>query len=218
MRTRNLGLIGALAIALVPSPAQAQGDFVKEKLKSLIERSGVYVSATSRTAIDDEVRMGTSLGVGWGLAGKQTTGKKHPFSFSSYSGDLETNTGSEFGRISAKQIMTGIGYQWARGKLVYGGQLGLGYSFNNVTLNPGVASAFGVPEPVGVSVSNSFVVRPQLKVEYFLHHKMSLRTQLSYTYTDPDVVIHTVTQDFAHEWNPNHWQLSFAVGFFPLRK
>jgi len=116
--------------------------------------------------------------------------------------------------------MSGIGYQWARhnNKMKYGAQLGVGYSFNSVTLDPGVAVAFGVPEPVGVDVSNSFVIRPQLKAEYFVHRKVSLRTQLSYTYTDPDVVIHTVTQDFAHEWNTNHWQLSFAVGFFPLRK
>ncbi|MBY0496684.1 MAG: hypothetical protein K2Y23_20955 [Cyanobacteria bacterium] len=215
---RNLGLVAVLLIAVLPRPAQAQGDFIKQRLKSLVERSGIYVSLTTRTAVDDEVRMGTSLGIGWGLAGKQRTGKKYPFSFSSYSGDLQTNAGSAFGRIKARQIMSGIGYQWVRGKLVYGGQIGVGYSFNSVTLNPGVAMAFGVPEPVGVSVSNSFVVRPQAKVEYFVHRKMSLRTQFGYTYTDPQVVIRAVTQDFADDWNPHHWQLSFAVGFFPLRK
>ena len=35
--------------------------------------------------------------------------------------------------------MSGVGYQWVRGKMVYGAQLGLGYSFNKVTLDPGVA-------------------------------------------------------------------------------
>jgi len=218
MRLRYLGLIGALMIALLPRPAEAQGDFIKSKLKGIIERSGVYVSASTRTAIDHDVTMGPSLGLGYGLAGRQRTGKKYPFSFSTYSGDLETSTGNEFGRLSAKQIMSGIGYQWARGKMVYGAQLGLGYSFNKVALNPGVAVAFGVPEPVGVSVSNSFVVRPQLKAEYFVHRKVSLRTQLSYTYTDPDVVVHTVARDHTHEWNPNHVQLSFAVGFFRFRE
>jgi hypothetical protein len=215
---RNLGLITALVIALAPRPAQAQGDFVKSKLKDLIERSGVYVSASTRSSLDNDVRMGTTFGVGYGTAGRQRSGRKFPFSFSGYSGDLETTTGSEFGRFSAKQIMTGIGYSWVRGKMVYSAQLTGGYSFNKVTLNPGVASAFGVSEPVGASVSNSFVVRPQLKAEYWLHRKMSLRTQLSYTYTDPDVVIHTAAQDFSREWRPHHVQLSFAVGIFPLRK
>jgi hypothetical protein len=217
MRVRHLGLIVAIVFTLAPRPAEAQGDFIKSKLRELIERSGVYASATTRTSIDNDVRMGRSLGFGYGIAGRQRQGTKYPFNFSSYSAALETESGADFGRIGAKQIMSGIGYQWVHGKLVYGATLGVGYSFNNVTLDPGVASAFGVPEPVGVSVSNSFVLRPQLKAEYWVHRKMSVRTQLSYTYTDPNVTIHTATGDFAREWRPNHFQLSFAVGFFPLR-
>ena len=216
---RNLGLVAALVFALLPHTAEAQGDFMKSKLKHLIEKTGVYVSASTRSALDDEVEMGVSIGVGLGFASDhQRAGRKYPVGFSTYSGDLQTNSGEEFGRISAKQIMAGIGYQWARGKLTWGGQLGVGYSFNSVTLDPGVAVAFGVPEPVGVSVSNSFVIRPQAKVEYFVHPKVSLRTQLSYTHQDPDVVIHTVSEDIAHQWRTNHVQLSFAVGVFSLRK
>lgn len=218
MTTRNFGLIAAVVVALVPAPVQAQGGEIKDKLKDLIERSGIYVSVSTRTAIDSDVSMGPSIGIGYGRAGNQRTGKKYPFSFSTYSGDLETRAGTAFGHLSAKQIMSGFGYQWVRGKMVYGVQMGVGYSFNDVKLDPGVAVAFGVPEPVGVSVSNSWVIRPQVKAEYFLHRKLSLRSQLSYTYTDPDVVVHTVVQDFAREWNPKHVQLSFAVGVFPFRK
>ena len=220
MKLRNLGLIGVLMVALVPAPAQAQGDFIKDKLKSLIETAGVYVSLSSRSAIDNDVNMGRTLGIGYGSASRNPrTGKKFPFSFSSYSGDLETSgEHNRFGRFSAKQIMSGIGYQWVRGKTIYSTQLGLGYSFNSVTLDPGVAIAFGVPEPVGVSVSNSFVVRPQAKAEYFIHRKLSVRGQLSYTYTDPDVVITTVNEQLVREWRPHHVQLSIAMGFFPLRK
>jgi hypothetical protein len=205
---------------LWPASAQAQGDYMKDHLKGLIEKSGIYVSMTTRTPIDDDVHMGPSLGIGYGTASSnQRTGKKYPFSFSSYGGDLETaDAHNRFGRFRAHQIMSGIGYQWVHGKMVYSAQLGLGYSFNSVSLDPGVAIAFGVPEPVGVSVSNSFVVRPQVKAEYFLHRKLSLRTQLGYTYTDPEVVIHTVTEDISHEWRPQHMQLSFALGFFPFRK
>lgn len=215
---RNLGLIGTLLAALWPSPVEAQTDFVKTKLKTLIERSGVYVSASTRTSIDNDVRMGTSLGVGYGLVGSQRPGLKYPFSFSGYSGDLETAEGNQFGRISATHLLSGIGYQWVRGKTTYAAQLGLGYSFNKVKLDPGVSTAFGVSEPVALSVSNSFVVKPQLKAEYFVNRKFSLRTQLSYTYTDPDVVIRTATAEYSREWRPHHVQLSFAVGIFPFRK
>jgi hypothetical protein len=221
MKLRNLGLIGALIIALIPAPAQAQnGDLIKDWVKSLIEKSGIYLSATSRTSLDNDVHMGRALGIGFGTASRNPrTGKKYPFSFSSYRGDLETDaTNARFGRFRAHQIMSGIGYQWVRGKMIYNTQLGLGYSFNKVTLDPNVASAFGVPEPVGVDVSNSWVVRPQVKAEYFVHHKLSLRTQLSYTYTDPDVVIRTVNETFTREWRPHHVHVSFAVGVFPFRK
>jgi hypothetical protein len=220
VKLRYLGLIGALLIVLTPAPARAQGDFIKGKLKDLIETSGIYVSLSSRSALDDNVDMGRSIGVGWGMAGRNPRdGRKYPFSFSSYSGDLETTgDGARFGRFKAQQLMSGIGYQWVRGKMKYGAQVGVGYSFNSVTLDPGVAVAFGVPEPVGVTVSNSWVVRPQVKAEYFLHPKLSLRTQLSYTYTDPEVVIRTVNQDFAHQWRPHHVHLSVAVGVFPFRK
>ena len=63
-----------------------------------------------------------------------------------------------------------------------------------------------------------FVLRPQAKAEYFLHRKVSVRTQLSYTYTDPDVVISTAAQQFTREWRPHHVQASVAMGFFPFRK
>jgi hypothetical protein len=218
VRIQNLGLIGALVVAVCPAPAQAQGDFVKSKLKDLIERSGVYVSASTRSSIDNDVRMGPSLGVGVGFAGRQRPGRKIPFSLGGYSGDLETVTGSDFGRFKATQIMSGIGYNWVHGKLTYGAQLGVGYSFNKVTLNDGVSAAFGVQNPVSVDVSNSWVMRPQLKAEYFVTRKMSVRTQLSYTYTDPQVVIRTGAQEFSHEWRPHHVQLSAAVGIFPFRK
>lgn len=203
---------------MLPAPAQAQGDFMKSKLRTLIEKSGVYISTSTRTSIDSDVRMDPSFGIGYGTAGSKRTGMKYPFSFSGYRGGLETNDGVGFGEIKARQIMSGVGYQWVRGKMVYGAQLGLGYSFNEVTLDPGVARAFGVAEPVGVSVSNSFVVQPKLKAEYFVHTKVSVRTQLSYTYTNPDVVIHSAGQDVARDWQPHHVQLSVAMGFFPFRK
>jgi hypothetical protein len=215
---RNLGLFCALVIALLPAPAQAQGDFVKSQLRELIEKSGVYVSTSTRTSIDDDVDMEPSLGIGYGTAGNKRTGIKFPFSLSGFRAGLETKDGVGFGQFKARAIMSGVGYQWVRGKMVYGAQLGLGYSFNKVMLDPGVAQAFGVPEPVGVTVSNSFVAQPKLKAEYFLHRKVSVRTQLSYTYTDPDVVIHSAGQDFAREWTPHHIQLGVAMGFFPFRK
>jgi hypothetical protein len=220
MKTWHLGLTFAAVMFLAPAPAQAQGDFIKDKVKSFIEKAGIYASLSSRSSIDNDVNMGPSLGIGYGSASRNPrTGRKFPFSFSSYSGDLETADGNAaFGRFKSQQIMSGIGYQWVRGKMIYTTQLGIGYAFNKVTLDAGAPLAFGVNEPVRVDVSNSFVVRPQAKAEYFLHRKVSVRGQLSYTYTDPDVVITTATEQLSREWRPHHVQLSIAMGFFPFRK
>ena len=215
---RNLGLTVALLFALLPRPAEAQGDFMKDKLKTLIEKSGVYVSLSSRSSIDNDVQMGRSFGVGYGTAGSKRTGVKYPFSFSGYSGALETVEGSEFGRFRARQVLGGIGYQWVQGKMVYGAQVNVGYSFNHVEIDPSAPAVFSSQPPIAIDVSNSFVVRPQLKAEYFLHHKISLRTQLSYTYTDPDVVVTTASGRFSDEWRPHHVQMSVAMGIFPFRK
>lgn len=218
MNARYLGLLPLLLMLCAPSPAQAQGEFIKSKLKGLIEKSGVYVSASTRTSVDDDVVMGPTFGIGYGTAGQKRNGWKYPFSFSGYRGDLTTTSGAEFGEFKAKQIMSGVGYQWVHGKMVYSTQLGLGYSFNQVTLSPAAPTAFASSEAIRFDVSDSFVVRPQVKAEYFLHPKFSLRTQLSYTYTDPDVVVHTATETLAREWRPHHVHLSFAVGIFPFRK
>lgn len=215
---RNLGLIVALLFALLPRPAEAQGDFMKDKLKTLIEKSGVYVSMSSRSSIDNDVQMGRSFGLGYGTAGSKRTGIKYPFSFSGYSGALETVEGSPFGRFRARQVLGGIGYQWVQGKMVYGAQVNVGYSFNRVEIDPSAPAVFSSEPPLAIDVSNSFVVRPQLKAEYFLHHKVSLRTQLSYTYTDPNVVVTTASGRFSDEWRPHHVQMSVAMGFFPFRK
>ena len=218
MRLRTLGLIGALLFVLLPSPAGAQGDFIKDKVKDLIEKSGVYVSTSTRTSIDNDVDMDPTIGIGYGTAGSKRNGWKYPFSLGGYRGDLETASGVEFGQFKARQIMSGVGYQWVRGRMVYGAQLGIGYSFNRVELNDSAPAVFASPGPVRVSVSNSFVVRPLVKAEYFVHPKVSLRTQLSYTYTDPEVTVETATSRLMREWRPHHVQLSVAVGVFPLRK
>ena len=216
---RHLGLIGALLLALLPRPAQAQGDFVKSKLTHLIQKSGVYLGTSTRTSPDNDVVMTRTWGVSYGTASKNH-GWKIPFSLSGYHADLETAGGSQFGDMKTRQIISGIGYQWARGeKFFYGVQLGVGYSFNKMSLNGAASEAFAAAgQPVTYDIDNSWVVRPQVKAEYFFHRKMSVRTQLGYTYPDPDVVIATPTEVLTHEWRPHHMQFNVSVGFFPFLK
>jgi hypothetical protein len=219
MKLRDLGLIGALILGLTPAAAQAQDDdFFKSKIKELIEKSGVYVSASTRSSIDNDVVMGPSVGIGYGTAGAKRTGIKFPLSLSGYRADLQTAEGDAFGSVKSRQILTGIGYQWVFGKMVYGAQLNVGYSFNDVAIDANAPAVFSAAPPISIDASNSWVLRPLVKAEYFLHHKVSVRTQLSYTYTDPQVVVTTAQGQFTDEWRPHHVRASIAMGFFPFRK
>lgn len=217
VRTQNLGLIGALVIALFPVPAQAQGDYIKDQVKHLIQKAGIYVSVSRKDASDSDVRISQGISLSPGLAGRQRKGKKYPFSFSTYSADLATG-GATFGRVKAKQIMSGVGYQWApTPKLIYSTQLNVGYSFNSIDVTS-PETAFAAGGPVQVSVSNSWMLRPQAKIEYYVRRKMSVRLQGGYLYTNPHVTVQTPTMRSEGDWRPSHFYASVGLGLFPFRK
>lgn len=217
VRMQHLGLIAALLLALWPAPAQAQGDYLKDKVTDLIQKAGIYVSVSAKDASDSDVRVSQGFGVSPGFAGSQRKGRKFPFSYSTYSADFETG-GATFGRFKAKQVMSGIGYQWApTPKLVYSTQLNVGYSFNSIDGST-AESAFAAGGPVQVSVSNSWLLRPQGKIEYYVRRKMSVRLQGGYLYTDPQVTIQTPTTRSEGDWRPSHFYASVGLGIFPFRK
>jgi hypothetical protein len=218
MKLRDLGLTATLLVALVPRPAQAQGDFVKGQLTQLIKKAGIYVSTSKKTATDNDVDITNKIGISPGLAGRLRTGKKYPFSISGYSADLETN-GAGFARFKALQIISGIGYEWApSNKFIYGAQLGVGYSFNKLDMNAAAPEMFNTAGPVQIDVSNSWVLRPQLKAEYFVVPKVSVRLQGGYLLTNPHVTVQTPTARYERDWRPSNYYVSLAMGFFPLRK
>jgi len=205
-------------MAFLPRPAHAQGDFIKNKVTHLIQKSGIYLGTSTRTSPDDNVVMTRTWGVTYGTASKES-GWKIPFSLAGYRADLESASGTQFGDLRARQILSGVGYQWARGKMIYGAQLGVGYSFNRMAINADASGAFAAGgQPITYDIDNSWVIRPQVKAEYFFHRKASVRAQLGYTYTDPNVVIATPTETLTHEWRPHHMQFNVSVGFFPFQK
>jgi hypothetical protein len=65
------------------------------------------------------------------------------------------------------------------GKLSTGVQVQAGWSFNSLKPNDGLATAFDA-SGVTVDVGNSFVVRPQAKIEYFLTPKFTVRSSLNF--------------------------------------
>lgn len=217
MKLRYLGLTGALLIGVMPRPAQAQ-DEMKDRVTNLIRKAGIYVSTSQKTTTDNDVDITRKIGISPGMAGTLRTGRKYPFSISGYSADLERG-GAAFAHFKALQIISGIGYEWApSNKFIYGAQMGVGYSFNKIDMNAAAPAMFNVNGPVVVDIGNSWVLRPQLKAEYFVFPKVSVRLQGGYLLTDPHVTVQTPDAQYEHNWRPSHYYFSVGMGFFPMRK
>jgi hypothetical protein len=217
MRLRTLGLSAALAITLVPSPALAQGDFLKDKVGKIIKKVGFHVSTSFADPIDTKraYRDG-SYGVSVGLAPGENNGWRYPFGIAWYTEELVAANGTKFAELRARPIYGGIGYGWHFGKLSTGAQVQAGYSFNTLKAQDQLAAAFG--EGVAIDIGNAFAVRPQLKAEYFLTRKFTVRSSLNYVFTNPRVTVVTPTGTISDRWNASNVSLAVGVGVYPFRK
>lgn len=217
MRLRTLGPIIALALTLVPNSAAAQGDFVRDNVGKIIKKIGFHVSASFADPLDSEsaYRDG-SYGVSVGLAPGETNGWRYPFGIAWYTEELVAPNGTIFTQLRARPIYGGIGYGWHFGKLSTGAQVQAGYSFNTLKPHGDPEAAFG--PAFAVDVGNSFAVRPQLKAEYFLTRKFTVRSSLNYVFTNPRVTVVTPTGTLSERWNASNVSLAVGVGVYPFRK
>ncbi|MEP6782411.1 MAG: hypothetical protein ABI983_02010 [Acidobacteriota bacterium] len=222
MRLYALGLSAVLAITLIPSPALAQGDFIKENAGKIIRKIGFHVSTSFANPIDTKnVQKDGSYGLSVGLAPGTTNGWGYPFGFAWFTEELRTPDGPSFMKFQASPVVGGIGYGWHFGsKLSAGAQLQAGYSFNSGKPIGDVGAAFGMPGvPINVDIGDTFVYRPQLKVEYFLTKKFTVRSSLNYVFENPRVVISSPDGVLRNErWNASNVSLGMGIGIYPFRK
>lgn len=217
MRLRTLGLSAALAITLLPNPALAQGDFLRDNVGKIIKKVGFHVSTSFANPLDStRVNRDGSYGVSVGLAPGDTNGWRYPFGIAWYTEELVAPNGTIFSQLRARPIYAGIGYGWHFGKLSTGAQVQAGYSFNSLKAHGDPDAAFG-PE-IAMDISNSFAVRPQLKIEYFLTRKFTVRSSLNYVFTNPRVTVVTPTGTLSERWNASNVSLAVGVGVYPFRK
>jgi hypothetical protein len=218
---RNLGLIGALLIALLPNPAQAQGDFLKDKVGKIIRKVGFHVSTSFADPLDTkDAEKNGSYGLSVGLAPGNTNGWRYPVGIAWFTEDLRAPSGEIFAKFRSRPIVGGIGYGWHFGrKLSAGLQLQAGWAFNSLKPQGDASSAFLVPgNPVYLDVGNAPLLRPQAKIEYFLTPKFTLRTSLNYVFTQPRVTVTTPEGVISRHWNASHVSLAVGVGIYPFRK
>jgi hypothetical protein len=219
MRVCHLARIGALILVFVPAPAQAQPNSSKENTARLIRKIGIHGNVSYRHPLDSDVTKGRSYGVSIGLAPGRTNGWRYPFALSFFTQDLHSPNGDEFASVRTRALLGGIGYGWHFGRFSTGVQFQTGYAWNHPSLKGDIEHAFNVPPgTVSIDVENSFLLRPEVKAEYFLTPKFTLRVSGDYVYLHPGIRLTTPTQTFERRWDESNLHANFGVAFYPFRK
>lgn len=221
MRLRTLGVTAALLFALTPRPALAQAEFVKDNVTKIIKKVGIHASTSFSDPLNQETTdKDGSYGFSVGLAPGRTDGWRYPVGLAWFTESLRSPSGDNFAKFRSRPVVAGIGYGWHFGKLNTGAQLQAGWAFNSVKPEGDPSAAFLMPgNPIHVNIHNTFVLRPQLKVEYFLTQKFTVRSSLSYIFERPRVDVRSAQGTLISErWNASNVSLSMGIGFYPFRK
>lgn len=201
-------------LALTATATQASAQMIT----NMAGRVGIGGSVGGFLPFDDDVDTGAVLGVNAGLAPAHGFGPTLGFGW--YQGDLTLSGAAgdrEVGRLRVRPLMAGVGYTWVRGRVATGVSVNAGISFNSVRLNDRHRTAFGPGTEVRIDVSNSFAVRPQLRVEYTVARKVGVFSTAGYFFTEFDNVIDTPIGRFEDEWDASSFNLFVGVMVYPFR-
>lgn len=218
VRIRQLAITVAVLLTLFPAPALAQQqEFIKDNLVKLVRKIGIQVNVSTRK-FEDDVTKPRVIGASVVLGGSRKEGWKFPVALTSFTANLHSPSGAQFGSLRSWAVVGGIGYGWNFGKLSTGVGLETGVAFNSGRLDGNAAEAFAVEGPVSIHVGNSLVLRPRVRAEYFITHKFTVHASTGYVLTRPSVLVTTPTGTVADRWNASHFSASVGIGFYPFRK
>jgi hypothetical protein len=212
----RLCLIGGVLFALAPTSARA--DDFQHNLMALIQKVGVHGNVGLRHPTDQDVTRGVTVGPSVGLSPGSTNGWKYPIALSMFSEDLRARGGAEFGSIRTRALLAGIGYGWHFGRLSVGPQVEVGYAFNHSTMNGDAAQAFAAPGAVSMHADDGWILRPELKGEYFITPKVTFRTSVDYVRLEPNITVTTADGVMTDQWHMSNVHANVGIGFYPFRK
>jgi hypothetical protein len=219
MKLLNLGLLGAVVVAIAPAPAAAQSEFVRNHTKDMIRKVGVHLNMSVREPVDPDVTKGQTFGISIGMSPGRSNGWRYPVGFTMFSENLHSPNGEQFAAMSTKAITAGIGYGWHFGRLYTGASLVTGFAMNRGRIDGDVQRAFDAPDgAVSLHVGNSMLLRPQLKAEYFLTPKLTLRATADYMMLRPGISVTTPSGRIADRWNASNVHANIGIGYYPWRR
>jgi hypothetical protein len=188
-----------VAFAVTATNASAQ------MITNMVKRVGVGGSVGSigfNAGLAPASGFGPTLGFGW---------YQQDLTLSGVSGDRE------IGRLRVRPLMAGVGYTWMKDRVAVGVSVNAGISYNSIRLNDEYRTFFGPGTEVRIDASNSFAVRPQLRVEYAVARKVGVYTSAGYFFTEFDNVMETPLGRFENEWDASSFNLFVGLMVYPFR-
>ena len=200
--------------------ANAQSQFIRDHAGEVMSKVGVHVNTSFRKPTDDDVtRGGRIYGLSVGLSPGETNGWRYPIGLTMFSERLHGSSGAPFALLRSRAIMAGVGYGWHFGKLSTGAQLQGGFSVNRVRPEGDPLTAFGLSTgDVFVDVQNAFLLRPQVKAEYYLTRKFTLRVSGDYVFTRPDITVRIPGSSINDRWDASNFHANVGIGVYPFHK
>lgn len=216
---RFVTVCAAVLGTMDPLPARAQGAFIKENAVELMHKVGVHVNMSVRDPVDPDVTKGRTFGVSLGISPGRTTGWRYPVGVTLFSQNLHSPNGEPFAAVRTFAIMGGVGYGWHVGRLSTGVSLQTGYAFNHGRVDGDMPRAFGVPNgSVSVAVDDSFLLRPELKAEYFITPRFTFRASADYMRLRPEIAAATPNERLENRWSASSFHANIGFGFYPFRE
>jgi hypothetical protein len=209
---KRVVVCAVLAFAVTVTNASAQ------MITTMVKRAGIGGSVGGFFPFDDDVTVGAAYGVVAGLAPAPGFGPTIGLGW--YQGDLTLSGISgdmEVGRLRVRPVMAGVGYTWVKGRIATGVSINAGISFNSISLNDQYRTFFGPCTEVSIDASDSFAVRPQLRVEYAVTRKVGVYSSAGYFFTKFDNAIETPIGRFENEWDASSFNLFVGVMVYPFR-
>lgn len=208
-------LVCVLLVCAVSTATNASAQITS---MTIARRAGIGASAGGIFPVDDDVSAGAAFGVVAGLAPQSGFGPTIGFGW--YRADLMLPGlagEAEVARLRVRPLMAGIGYTWVAGRVATGVSINAGVSFNSIRVDDAFRASFGPGAQVQADVSNSFAMRPQLRVEYEVARKVGVYSSLGYFFTDIDTSIDTPAGRFENQWDGNSINIFVGVMIYPFR-
>lgn len=219
MMTSTFAALTAALLIVLPSNAAAQPEFIKDNVAKMIRKVGVHANSSFRAPVDRDMTEGRTYGLSIGLSPGETNGWRYPFALAFFSEHLNSPGGTQFAKLRGRALLGGIGYGWHFGKLSTGVALQAGYGWYSLRGEGDVFSALDLANgPVTMDVSDAWLLRPQIKAEYFLTRKLTVRLSGDYVLTHPDIVVTTPAGQISHRWDASNFHANVGIGVYPFHK